>query len=220
MQQGHEGRGVGRDRGRHALGECLDAAQQEDVGLRTAVDVESVQSVVLGTGVERVDDVVMYASGQAAVGEHGVAVGAAAAVHVHRVAHQCRHGTVVDAVARGGQRGHVVDDQVIVAAGQAVGVAQHAHMPYDGCGTQGDDVILALAGQLDLVGREAALDQQRGADAETQAFEVAGVAGAAVHLDVAPGSNAAAELQVHVVARLEQHVAVAGRDGRRIDRRA
>ena len=121
----------------------------------------------------------MDAGGQAAVGQHGVGVGAAAAIHVDGIAHH-RAGGVVHAVAQANQGGHMVNDQLVVATGQSVGVAEHAHMAADGLRTQGDHVALPLASQLNLVRREAAFHEQGGA----HGIHVASVTNAAVYREV------------------------------------
>ena len=107
----------------------------------------------------------------------------------------------------------MVDRDRVVAAGQAVGVAEHAHVPREPRRAQGDRVALALAGDLDLVGRQAAVHGDRRADV----VDVARVAEAAVDLEVAARRDARAEIEAHVVARLDQDVAAAGGGGWRAD---
>ena len=213
MHQRHKRRRVGRNRRRQALGQRINAAQQEHIRTGATVDVERVQSIVLGTAVEHIHDVVVCPSSQAAMREHGVGIGTTTAVHINAVAHRCAGG-IIEPIAQRGQRGHVVNNQHIVTTGQTVGVTEHAHMAADGGGSQCDDIVLTLTGQFDLIGRQAAFGQQCGADG----VQITGVAPAAVHRQVATRGDAASCQQVHVVTGLQQHV-TATDHGQRVDGR-
>ena len=208
--QGHEGRRVGCDGLGRTFGDGGHPAQQEDVGLFAALDLQGVQAVVLGTRVEHVDDVVLRIG--AAVGVDHVAVGAAAAVQVHGVAHQGAD-AVVDAVALGRHAGQAVEDEEVVAAGQAVGVAQHAHMAQQALDAQLDGVTLAFTRDLDLVGCQRTFEQDIGA----RGVGIARVAAVAMDHQVAARADDAAHGGVHVVAGLQQDVAFTAGRGQGLD---
>jgi hypothetical protein len=108
------------------------AAQQERVGGIRAVDGQRIAAIVRRARILHVDDVV----GRAAGDVDEVRVGAATAIEVDRVADDFRAAdrVVIRPVVRGRHRWQTVEDDRVGAAGEAVGVTEHAGMPTRTCG--------------------------------------------------------------------------------------
>ena len=208
MEQCNERRRVRRERARRPLGDRAHPAQQEDVVVASAFDGQRVETVVLRAGIEHVDDVVVLARRFAAVRVDDVSIRAAAAVEVQGIAYG---NAAVRTIVGRLQRRHVVDDDQVVAAGQAVGVAQNSRPADDQLRPYDDRVALPLAGDLAVCRGQSAfdLDERRlGVGVFPEVVRVAVNGDAHARMDLAAG------LQVDVVAHAQQH-----EPGRRIDRR-
>ena len=159
--------------------------------------MEGVLSIVLRTAVEHVDDVVVRPGRQAAMREHGVGIGAAAAVEVDAVAHI---GAQWPVVARS-DRGQLIEDEPVRAAGRVRDVAQDQGVTAQRFWMQVESIVVTLASH-----------QQTGGEHRAQQVKTrAGIGG------VAAGVNTGVVIGIAMV-DAQRHAVSHGRDAIRIGR--
>ena len=189
---------VGIEASLHQQGDEV-LAKQEHIRRGSAVDRERVSPIIRRAGVMHVDEIIGPASGD--VDE--VAVGSTATVHVNRVAHDRRTAdrSVIRSIVRRGHRRQLVQNDRVLSARESVGVTEDSRVADQRLRTEVDAISITSTRENDR------RRTQRAVDVNVRSRPRIGIAVIAVDFERSLRTDAATDVDQHIVTDEKQNAA-------------